>query len=49
VEKHRLTLHRRYFLKELHCLTLHHRYFFKVALPTSGLDSLVYLAPAGFL
>jgi hypothetical protein len=27
--KHRLTLHRHYFLKEIHRLTLHRRYFLK--------------------
>jgi hypothetical protein len=27
--KHHLTLHRRYFLKEIHRLTLHRRYFLK--------------------
>ncbi len=29
MKKHRLTLHRRYFLKEIRRLTLHRRYFLK--------------------
>jgi hypothetical protein len=29
MEIHRLSLHRRYFLKEIHCLTLHRCYFLK--------------------
>ncbi len=29
MENHRVTLHRRYFLKEIHRLMLHRRYFLK--------------------
>ncbi len=36
MEKHHLTLHRCYFLKEIHHLTLHRRYFLKKLCPPLG-------------